>query len=148
MQHLVKLGEEPSPWPEVLATAVVWRCAGIAEGLLPTMGNLLATLQYLTAQVRAMLPGRLNSDLVGYWDEFTRMRNGLTHVAERVGEYSFSDLEDKITEHDDLRLCLSATTHFVAEQIRSALADPDQDNNRARMLDAIRSELSYLADMD
>src|SRR5690348_8945763 len=51
VEHLVKLGEEPSPWPEVLATAVIWRCAGIAEGLL-SRDNLLATLQYLTAQVR------------------------------------------------------------------------------------------------
>jgi len=147
VEHLVKLGEESPPWSEIPATAVVWRCAGIAEGLLPKE-NLLATLQHLTAQVKVMLPGGLHRDLIGNWDEFTRMRNGLTHIAARVGEYSFSDLEGKVTKHDDLRLCLFGITHFVAENIRSALADPDQDSHRTSMLDAIRSELRYLTDMD
>jgi hypothetical protein len=144
--HLVNLGKESSPWPELPATAVLWRCGGIAEGLLPKE-YLLATLQDLTAQVKVMLPGRLHSDLIGYWEEFTRMRNGFTHVAPRVGEYSFSDLDGKITNHDDLRLCLSGITYFVAESIRSALADPDQDHYRTGMLNAIRGELSYLSDM-
>lgn len=147
VEHLVMLGQESSPWSEVHATAVIWRGAGIAEGLLPKE-NLVATLQYLTAQAKPMIPDGLQRELTQHWDEFIRIRNGLTHVAAKAGEYSFSDLEGKVTNHDDLRLCLFGVTHFVAENIRSALSDPDHDNNRTRMLDAIRSELRYLAEMD
>ena len=88
VEHLVRLGEEHPPWPEILATAVIWRCAGIAEGLMPKE-NLLATLQQLTAQIRPVLPSGQHRALDEHWGEFTQMRNALTHVAARVGDYGF-----------------------------------------------------------
>lgn len=146
-EHVLKLGKERTPWSELQATAIVWRCAGIAEGILPRE-NLESTLRHLTFQAKPVIPDGLYRELNDHWADFRSMRNALTHVAAIDGERSFSDLNGKIANHEDVRLCLLGITYFVADSIRENLSDPDHDSHRTAMLSSVRNDLAYLYEMN
>ncbi|MFF0366397.1 hypothetical protein [Micromonospora sp. NPDC005087] len=144
VHHLIDLGERDEPWPEVVTTSVLWRCAGIAEGLAPQANpNLASSLNQLMALVRTYIPAPMWRELSGTWEDFRKTRNALTHLTGRDGDPCFTDVGAINNGREHLRMALVGSTHFVANSIRTVLADPDSDLGRAGLASAIEDELSW-----
>ncbi|MEV4814917.1 hypothetical protein [Micromonospora tulbaghiae] len=145
VHHLIDLSERDEPWPEVVTTSVLWRCAGIAEGLAPqTNPNLASSLNQLMALISTYMPESMWRELAGSWEDFRKTRNALTHLTGRDGDPCFTDVGANNSGRDHLRIALVGATHFVANSIRTVLADPDSDLGRAGLASAIEDELSWL----
>ena len=142
VEHLVFLGESEEPWGEMTTTAVVLRCAGLAQGVQPGSG-LGPTLSQLMVRVRDFVPEQRWRQLNLHWDHFRGLRDAFAHVAERDGR-SFDTERTKVQTREDLIDCLTGVTYFVASTIREQLLDPEHDLGRKDMLRSIRDELDYL----
>lgn len=129
VQHLIDMGTRAEPWPEMATNSVLWRCAGIAEGLAP-QANLESTLNTLMGMIRDLMPDATWRDVNAHWYDFRQSRNALTHLAARDGGPCFTDVGEVRTGREDLRQTLLGATTFVANSIRSVLLDPDDDLGR------------------
>lgn len=148
VQHLLDMGMRDEPWPEIATNSVLWRCAGIAEGLAPQpTPNLASSLSSLMSLIRDLLPEQTWRDLNGHWHEFRQSRNALTHLTGREGDPCFTDVGEVRTGRDDLRPTLVGATTFVGSSIRSVLLDPEDDLGRRAMAEIVQSEMSWLEDM-
>jgi uncharacterized protein YjiS (DUF1127 family) len=148
VQHLIDMGTRPEPWPEIATNSVLWRCAGIAEGLAPlAKPNLESSLNSLMSVIRELMPEGTWRDVNAHWHEFRQSRNALTHLTARDGGPCFTDVGERRTGRDDLRQTLLGATTFVASSIRSVLLDPEDDLGRRAMAETVESELSWLEGM-
>jgi hypothetical protein len=124
LEHVADLPRSESHlWPEMIGSAIVWRIAGIADGLRPQpRPDLAASINALMAEVRNLMPGPLRADLYDEWMDFRLMRNGFTHVAKAEDGYGFSEVFERARKAEDVRLFLNAVTHFICSEVSQALA--------------------------
>jgi len=146
LEHVADLpNSESEQWPEMIGSAILWRVAGIAEGLRPQpkRPNLEASLNALMAEVWDLMPGPLRTDLLGEWTDFRRMRNGFTHVAKAEDGYGFSEISERARKAGEVRLFVSGVTHFVCNEVSQRLATSDSLLGRDRMADEVIDEMAW-----
>lgn len=145
LEHVAALRYSADPWPEMLGSAILWRVAGIAEGLRPqpAQASLPASLGLLMKEARPVLPEALHSKLSREWDEFRLVRNSFTHVTPVHGGYGFAAVEDRMRCADDVTTYLAGATYFVCNEVAVRLAETDDPMGRAQMLDVLE-EISWV----
>ncbi len=143
VEHLVDMGDRGEPWPEVASSAVLWRCASLAEGLAPG-DNLMSSLKACMEMVRGLLPDSAWRRVRTRLEEFKSHRNALTHLGE-VGGTGFADLHGRYERREELTDLLTAVTAFVGSSVRSAMQE-GSDQGRQAMSNRLEDEMSWLED--
>ncbi len=144
VEHLVDMGTRPEPWPEVASSAVVWRCAGLAEGVARGGEDLLRSLYACMGMVKGLLPDQAWRRVRASWPDFRDHRNALTHLGEASGA-GFADVQQLYSRREDMADFLTAATAFVGSVIRSALQEGGDLGRRAMSL-TVEGQLSWLDD--
>jgi hypothetical protein len=147
LEHVADLpNSESEQWPEMIGSAILWRIAGIAEGLRPQpKPHLEASLNALMAEVRDLMPGPLRTDLLREWIDFRKMRNGFTHVAKAEDGYGFAEISERAHKAGDVRVFVSGMTHFVCNEVSQRLATSDSLLGRDRMAEEVMDEMAWAA---
>ena len=117
---------KPTPWPEMLGTAMHWRSAGIAESLRPfEPPNLASSIGTLVHEASPHLPQRQFDALSRHWakSDFVARRNVLTHVRSSGG-VDFTDASERASDHQATRPTIAGVTQFICQQVAIELADP------------------------
>jgi hypothetical protein len=146
LEHVADLpSSESHLWPEMIGSAIVWRIAGIADGLRPQpKPNLAASINALMAEVGNLMPGPLRADLHDQWVDFRLMRNGFTHIAKAEGCYGFADIFERARKAEDVRLFLTGVTHFICNEISQTLATSDSLLGRDQMAEDVVNDMSWI----
>jgi hypothetical protein len=135
LKHVVALPEIAGPWPEMIGSAIIWRIAGLADGLRPQQPkpDLRASLGFLMKDLEPVLPSALHTSLSAGWHKFQEARNCFTHVAPRDG-VGFADFAQNMRCTDEVREYLRAATYFVCNEVSTALVNDDELRGRDQML--------------
>jgi hypothetical protein len=124
VEHLVHLGALGEVRPEVMCTAVLWRAAGLAEGLRPETKNPSAALSMLMREIQPMMPEIPWERLRKHWIDFPDRRNVLTHLkTAEGGQISFQDSADIAKLQGDLLDTIIGISHFVCHEVSTELSD-------------------------
>ena len=142
VSHLCGLGRVAQPWPEVTSSATIWRAAGIIDGLKPQpIPNLRQAISEAMTQAKDVIPAHVVRDLTLHWDEFRRVRNGLTHVVPSEEGYAFSDVADRASTWEGIRLCVNGITHMVFSEVSLSVLEAGAGFPAAQLVGEITDEL-------
>ncbi|MEV1114951.1 hypothetical protein AB0I91_07770 [Actinosynnema sp. NPDC049800] len=147
VQHVVGL-PEVDEWPEMLGSAVLWRACGLADGLRPQKGgrsNLEASVNELIAGMRRYVSSTVLLQWAKEWPEYTKVRNGFTHVAGENGAYSFADVASRMRNRSEVAPALTSATTFVGHSLAEELLDSPLARWRA-VVDNLEWELQAYED--
>lgn len=139
--HLTHRGDPESEWREMDFTAVIIRCAGLAEGAMPEGGPLRDSINKLMTQSSQLIPHHVKNRLARQWDDFIYRRNAIAHVRRDSGK-SFSTEVPGLLSTQEINDYLTGITYFMAHMTRRGLTDSSRLLGRDAMLDQIRNELN------
>jgi hypothetical protein len=126
LEHVCGLDPNLDPWPEMVGSSILWRVAGIAQGLWPLpQPNLRSSLDWLMRGARLVMPSGFHAELTEDWHEFVAVRNGFTHVAKTLDGYGFAEVVGRMRSADEVRNYLRATTYFVCDSVSKQFADSE-----------------------
>lgn len=123
IEHLLLLGELPSPWPEIAATSVHWRGSGLLEAMQPEAQNAPEAMGLLVPTIRRHLPELQAKRLSQHFSSIVQPRNSLTHIADTPNSPRFVDV---VTEwSDDVRVknTVMGVTQLLFAQYSAELFD-------------------------
>jgi hypothetical protein len=147
VMHLLSLPVGGNPWPEVAGSAVLWRAAGVVNGLYPQpRGDLHKSIAEAMDLVNDVIPQHMLRQLGSHWNEFRLIRNGLTHVAKARNGYSFCEVADRACSWDQVRLAITGITHFVFNSIALHLLESPDAVPAEQLLVEIAADLADWAD--
>jgi hypothetical protein len=145
--HLLGLPIGDNPWPEVAGSAVLWRAAGVVNGLYPQpRGDLHKSIAEAMDLVGDVIPDYMLRQLSSHWNEFRLVRNGLTHVAKARNGYSFCEVADRACTWEQVRLAITGITHFVFNRVALHLLESPDAVPAERLLVEISTDLASWAD--
>lgn len=138
--HLTHRGDPEADWREMDFTAVIIRCAGLAEGAMPEGGPLRDSINKLMTQSSRLIPQLVRTRLARQWDDFIIRRNAIAHVRNDTGR-SFSTEVPGLLSTQEINDYLTGITYFMAHMTRRGLTDSSRLLGRGGMLEQIRNEL-------
>lgn len=129
VEHVASAGA--GDWPEMHRTSLLWRLAGIAEGLQGGGGNLHGTLGDLNKLVGSAMPLSMRRVTGEEWKKkFVAHRNVFTHVSEYNG-YTFQGSLGEHQDNVDLGEYLKLATLYMAVHVGAGIAQvPEQEPQR------------------
>ena len=139
LEHQAHLDD--GPWPEMIGSSILWRIAGLINGLRPDE-ELSQGAQVLTG---ALSPGVPRGDLrclYSQWAEFVRCRNGFTHLVPGINSYGFGDLLEKARVTDDVLGYIRAATYFIVDQVANQIAATGSASG-AGLAERVEADLSW-----
>ena len=144
MEHVLLLQSMHSPWPEMAATATYWRGYGIAEGLLPELGNGGAALQQLVNEASRLMAPAMYTDLTRYFQPFNARRQSVSHVAVDASRPLFIEVVDSTREWGHIRMAVVGMTQFVFQEVSKDLFETRPGSIRPgvweRLLPEVRTD--------
>ena len=128
VEHAAAFGEF---WPEVHRSAILWRLAGIAQGL-DDSEHLKNSMQALIFSLSATMPVGLHNRITrGTWlSDFIEDRNAFTHVRTNGPTRAFQASLDRHGSASEIMDYLRLATYFAAGAINSNIRQVD--DSRAR----------------
>lgn len=146
VEHVLHLGETPTPWPEMLGTSMYWRGTGLAEGLKPDAKNGQEAITQLIIECRYAVPDYLGRRLSKHFEHFTQTRNALSHVADMAGQPRFVDVMEGARDWNQIHLTVLGITQFLGLQVSAELAGSASRAVRSETWEELQWELSPYAD--
>lgn len=144
MTHVAQ-AVEGHDWPELHRTAVLWRLAGIAEGLQESK-SLHTSMDILVRSLSATMPvGLYNRISRGTWlSDFVEDRNGFTHVRpDDTGRRAFQASLVRHASAAEIVDYLRVATYFAAGAINTSIRRVDSSKARSWM-DRIDDDYSWV----
>jgi hypothetical protein len=142
VEHVLHLGETPTPWPEMLGTSTYWRGTGLAEGLKPEARDGQEAIKQLIVECRYAVPDYLGRRLSQHFEHFTQKRNALSHVADLAGCPRFVDVMEGARDWNQIHLTVLGITQFLGLQVSAELAGAASRVVRPGTWDDLQWELS------
>ena len=105
----------------MMSTATYWRGYGIAEGLLPELGNGGLALTQLRNEANRSMAPFMFATLERYFEPFNRRRQSVSHVARDDSRPPFIEVAQTIRDWSDLRMAVVGLTQFVYQEVSKEL---------------------------
>lgn len=141
MEHVLVLQSMATPWPEMMSTATYWRGYGIAEGLLPELGNGGHALNQLKNEAGPLMEPPMYILLERYFKEFNQRRQSVSHVARDDSRPSFVEVAKTIQDWDGLRMAVVGLTQFVYQEVSKELLNTPPHSIRPAVWDNLIHEI-------
>ena len=128
----------------MLGSAILWRVAGLADGLRPQeLPNVRRSLGLLMHDLSPVIPRQQLDRLNHGWEEFVNARNSFTHVNAQDGS-GFADFANRMRSASEVREYVRAATYFMCNEIATRLANSDGLLGRDGMLVDCLAQFEWL----
>lgn len=148
VEHVLHLGETPTPWPEILGTCTYWRGTGLAEGLKPEARDGKDAIKQLIIECRYAVPDHLGRRLSQHFEHFAETRNTLSHVADMPDKPRFVDVKEYARDWNQIHLTVLGITQFLGLQVSAELLESASRAVRPETWDDLQWELSAYAESE